>query len=201
MKYYYFNFHRDLNKIEIPFDFKECGFTSINKSQNFIVRTNCIDCLDRTNSMQYFIGKSILKYQMEEENIYDIETYCNKFKHMFYNNGNYLSIQYSGTPALSSNYILEGKNSILGKLKDGYFSLKRYYINRKEHGKLNDLYNIITGNIKEGTFKKNKEYSSIQIFLIILYLFFFNRNMAILLLILHVFLNIYDFIDHPNLNA
>ena len=34
------------------------------KMQNGIARTNCIDCLDRTNAAQFVIGKLALGYQL-----------------------------------------------------------------------------------------------------------------------------------------
>lgn len=32
--------------------------------QNGIVRTNCVDCLDRTNAAQFVIGKKVLGHQL-----------------------------------------------------------------------------------------------------------------------------------------
>lgn len=34
------------------------------KLQNGVARTNCIDCLDRTNAAQFIIGKRALGYQL-----------------------------------------------------------------------------------------------------------------------------------------
>lgn len=34
------------------------------KMQNGVARTNCIDCLDRTNAAQFVIGKRALGYQL-----------------------------------------------------------------------------------------------------------------------------------------
>lgn len=34
------------------------------KLQNGVARTNCIDCLDRTNAAQFVIGKRALGYQL-----------------------------------------------------------------------------------------------------------------------------------------
>lgn len=33
--------------------------------QNGVVRSNCIDCLDRTNAAQFVIGKRALGYQLQ----------------------------------------------------------------------------------------------------------------------------------------
>ncbi len=32
--------------------------------QNGVARTNCIDCLDRTNAAQFVVGKCALSYQL-----------------------------------------------------------------------------------------------------------------------------------------
>jgi phosphatidylinositol-bisphosphatase len=42
----------------------DCFFgtgTTVHKLQSGVIRTNCADCLDRTNAVQLFIGKEILK--------------------------------------------------------------------------------------------------------------------------------------------
>ena len=36
----------------------------LGRRQNGVVRTNCIDCLDRTNAAQFVIGKCALGYQV-----------------------------------------------------------------------------------------------------------------------------------------
>ena len=40
------------------------GEESPTKMQNGIARTNCIDCLDRTNAAQFVIGKLALGHQL-----------------------------------------------------------------------------------------------------------------------------------------
>lgn len=35
------------------------------RTQNGVARTNCIDCLDRTNAAQFVIGKCALAHQLQ----------------------------------------------------------------------------------------------------------------------------------------
>ena len=50
---------------------RECGWTSsgdarTDKTQKGIIRTNCVDCLDRTNIFQYIVGLEVLTEQLRE---------------------------------------------------------------------------------------------------------------------------------------
>ncbi|GFQ96247.1 synaptojanin-1 [Trichonephila clavata] len=89
------------------------------KSQKGTFRTNCLDCLDRTNNVQTFIGLEILKQQLKALSITDqpqINSRFNEvFKQMWVQNGDQVSKMYAGTGAL------EGRS----KLKDGSRSVVR----------------------------------------------------------------------------
>lgn len=82
-------------------------------------RVNCVDCLDRTNSVQSFIGLEILEKQLQSLSLADKATTVSKFvdtyKNMWIMNGDYCSRIYAGTGAL------EGKS----KLKDSTLSVAR----------------------------------------------------------------------------
>ena len=60
-----FDFKKELHKKDFPIDILRTGFSDKNTLQKQIIRTNCIDCLDRTNSMQYLIGEKILELQLD----------------------------------------------------------------------------------------------------------------------------------------
>jgi hypothetical protein len=64
------------------------GQTRLATVQNGVARTNCIDCLDRTNAAQFVIGKRALGYQLhalgvisEKSVEYDTDA-VNLFTHM-----------------------------------------------------------------------------------------------------------------------
>ncbi|XP_009954972.1 PREDICTED: synaptojanin-2 [Leptosomus discolor] len=84
-------------------------------------RMNCLDCLDRTNSVQSFIALEILLAQLESLGLNSksiIERFVESYKVMWTLNGHNLSRVFSGSRAL------EGKHKV-GKLKDGARSVSR----------------------------------------------------------------------------
>ncbi|PSS29959.1 Phosphoinositide phosphatase [Actinidia chinensis var. chinensis] len=77
-----------------------------------VVRTNCIDCLDRTNVTQSMIGQKILEFQLRRIGVFDAEesisshpNFDDNFKILWANHGDDISIQYSGTPALKGDFV------------------------------------------------------------------------------------------------
>ncbi|NXW78556.1 SYNJ2 protein, partial [Hirundo rustica] len=84
-------------------------------------RMNCLDCLDRSNSVQSFIAQEILFAQLESLGLTSkpiIERFVESYKEMWTLNGQNLSRVFSGNRAV------EGKNKV-GKLKDGARSVSR----------------------------------------------------------------------------
>ncbi|XP_041325973.1 synaptojanin-2 isoform X2 [Pyrgilauda ruficollis] len=84
-------------------------------------RMNCLDCLDRSNSVQSFVAQEILFAQLESLDLNSkpiIERFVESYKEMWTLNGQNLSRVFSGNRAL------EGKNKV-GKLKDGARSVSR----------------------------------------------------------------------------
>ncbi|NXE88307.1 SYNJ2 protein, partial [Menura novaehollandiae] len=84
-------------------------------------RMNCLDCLDRTNSVQSFVALEILLAQLESLGLNSkpiIERFVESYKEMWTLNGHNLSRVFTGSRAL------EGKNKV-GKLKDGARSVSR----------------------------------------------------------------------------
>jgi phosphatidylinositol-bisphosphatase len=71
------------------------------KEQYGVIRTNCIDCLDRTNSVQTFIGLDILHEQIKIIGLADkkqtLSRFEEVFKQMWISNGNEVSKIYAGT--------------------------------------------------------------------------------------------------------
>ncbi|NXD34542.1 SYNJ2 protein, partial [Copsychus sechellarum] len=84
-------------------------------------RMNCLDCLDRSNSVQSFVAQEILFAQLESLGLNSkpiIERFVESYKEMWTLNGQNLSRVFSGNRAV------EGKNKV-GKLKDGARSVSR----------------------------------------------------------------------------
>lgn len=88
------------------------GFTveedgAIDKKQSGIARTNCMDCLDRTNVVQSAFGQRALEVQLKEEGItIDLRTDSTTqwFNTLWADNGDAISKQYSSTSALKGDY-------------------------------------------------------------------------------------------------
>ncbi|KAH9662389.1 phosphoinositide phosphatase SAC6 [Citrus sinensis] len=106
------------------------------KEQHGVVRTNCIDCLDRTNVTQSMIGRNMLEVQLRRIGIFGAEETINShlnfdenFKILWANHGDDISLQYSGTPALKGDFVRCGQRTMQGILNDGWNALARYYLN------------------------------------------------------------------------
>ncbi|XP_015415749.1 PREDICTED: synaptojanin-1 [Myotis davidii] len=93
--------------------------SDIRRCQSGTVRTNCLDCLDRTNSVQAFLGLEMLAKQLEALGLAEKPQLVTRFQEVFRSmwsvNGDSISKIYAGTGAL------EGK----AKLKDGARSVTR----------------------------------------------------------------------------
>nr|XP_015197390.1 PREDICTED: synaptojanin-1 isoform X2 [Lepisosteus oculatus] len=103
---------------------EECGFfyygdNTVQRCQTGTIRVNCLDCLDRTNSVQAFFGLEMLPKQLELMGLTEkpqlVARFQEVFRSMWSMNGDSISKIYAGTGAL------EGK----AKLKDGARSVTR----------------------------------------------------------------------------
>ena len=157
INFHYFDFHKECSKMrynninklinQIEEEIKLIGWTEINNNkliqkQNGIIRTNCIDCLDRTNVVQSIISKKIIENQIKNISI----EFDSLFRGIWTDNADFLSLQYAGTPALKTDFTRTGKRSKIGMLNDGKNSIKRYFINTCEDGLRQDSYDIINQN-------------------------------------------------------
>lgn len=97
--------------------------------QTGVFRTNCMDNLDRTNVVQsLFARRSILQqFGLTSESVID-SPYANfekVFKSMWADNADAMSLMYSGTGALKTDFTRTGKRTLSGALQDGINSLQR----------------------------------------------------------------------------
>lgn len=117
-----------------------------------VVRTNCIDCLDRTNVTQSMLGRKMLEFQLRRIGIFDAEesisthpNFDDNFKILWANHGDDISIHYSGTPALKGDFVRCGQRTVRGILKDGCNALVRYYLNNFVDGTKQDAIDLLQG--------------------------------------------------------
>lgn len=167
ISYYYFDFHKECSKMrfnnintlieKIQDKLDSIGYCYVEngrliQEQSGVLRSNCIDCLDRTGVLQSSVAQLILQKQLNENGIgYNFD---DKFRNIWTDNADETSIQYSGTPALKTDYTRTGKRTMFGALNDGKNSITRYYINTCLDGTRQDEYDIITQEVKCGTYNK-----------------------------------------------
>jgi len=136
--------------------------TRIEKEQKGVIRTNCMDCLDRTNVVQSVFARQIGLKQLHDFGIGDspqgspFESFFplleEAFREAWTNNANVISIAYTGTPALKTDFTRTGKRTMKGAIDDGVNSVQRYYINN-----LTDGYNLDCLDVCLGFIKPSKE--------------------------------------------
>ncbi|CAF5080164.1 unnamed protein product, partial [Rotaria magnacalcarata] len=95
-------------------DYKYFAFAkdgTLQTQQTGVFRTNCIDCLDRTNVVQTLLAKRMLEQQLQRYNIIKynetIDSYehlSHQFKNIWADNADTISLEYAGTGALKTDY-------------------------------------------------------------------------------------------------
>ncbi|KAM0750547.1 hypothetical protein T439DRAFT_325617 [Meredithblackwellia eburnea MCA 4105] len=169
--YVYFDFHHEckglrFDRVSVLIDgldedlhkmayFYHDTTTSPNKpqtTQSSVVRTNCMDCLDRTNVVQSALGKWVLNNQLRQigvlsvkESIDEHPGFLKLFRNVWADNADVVSRAYSGTGALKTDYTRTGKRSAEGNLQDGVNSVIRYIKNNFLDGPRQDAYDLVTG--------------------------------------------------------
>lgn len=110
------------------------------KQQLGVVRTNCLDCLDRTNVIQIRVAWRILEnilascgYDTKKIlgdkflNITNPHPILDKFKTLWADMGDYISIQYAGSASTITSITKNGGHGFLGLIKHGIATLTRFY--------------------------------------------------------------------------
>ncbi|OAL54447.1 hypothetical protein IQ07DRAFT_639962 [Pyrenochaeta sp. DS3sAY3a] len=120
--------------------------------QNGVARTNCIDCLDRTNAAQFVIGKRALGHQLQAlgviaSNTVEYDSDCVEiFTHMFHGHGDAIAIQYGGSHLVNTMATYRKINQWQSSSRDMVESFKRYYHNSFLDSQRQEAYNLFLGN-------------------------------------------------------
>ena len=104
----------------------------VGRKQSGVIRTNCMDCLDRTNVVQSACGQRALEKQLHEEGFtVDLRTDVTTkwFNALWADNGDAISRQYSGTAALKGDYTRTRQRNYRGAFNDLGLTLSRYFNN------------------------------------------------------------------------
>ncbi|KAK6217233.1 syja_n domain-containing protein [Colletotrichum tabaci] len=129
----------------------------VTAKQRGVLRTNCMDCLDRTNVCQSSFGKFMLEAQLKAEG-YDLAAQVDQqtqwFNTLWADNGDAVSKQYASTAAMKGDYTRTRKRNLGGTLNDLGLSLTRYY-----NGMVNDYFSqaaidFLLGNVNSMVFQE-----------------------------------------------
>ncbi|CDY64664.1 BnaAnng19630D [Brassica napus] len=134
---------------------------NILEEQKGVIRSNCIDCLDRTNVTQNYMAQKSLNLQLQRIGVLDsaecvsmFEDDYTKFRTIWAEQGDEISLQYAGTYALKGDLVRYGKQTVSGAIKDGISAMSRYYLNNFQDGvrqASSDALDLISGRYTVGT--------------------------------------------------
>lgn len=121
---------------------KETGFFhnghdfASTKIQRGVVRTNCIDCLDRTNAAQFIICKEALSHQLQSLGFISVFTdldydsdLINILTEIFHDHGDTIAVQYGGSNLVNTMDSYRRINQWSSHTRDMLNSIKRIYSN------------------------------------------------------------------------
>ncbi|KAM3531589.1 hypothetical protein NHJ13051_000654 [Beauveria bassiana] len=126
--------------------------------QTSVMRTNCMDCLDRTNVVQSMFARAVLDRIFSELGLMprgasfrdedpDFEFL---FRNLWADNADIVSGSYSGTGAMKTDVTRTGKRTKLGALQDGRIGITRYFLNNFLDGPRQDSFDLFLGAYQPG---------------------------------------------------
>jgi synaptojanin len=117
-------------------------------NQAGIFRTNCLDCLDRTNLIQTIISQMALEIFLRQQGERSpTSDFWARHGTLWADCGDALSKIYAGTGALKSSFTRSGKMSIAGMLADVRKSAQRLYINNFEDKDRQNTIDMLLGRL------------------------------------------------------
>lgn len=106
----------------------QSGLSAVSQ-QRGVFRTNCLDCLDRTNYVQTIMSSAALGSFLRHQGGTLTSSLQRAHSTVWADNGDALSSIYAGTGALKSSFTRNGKVSFAGALSDVRKSATRLYVN------------------------------------------------------------------------
>lgn len=128
------------------------GLHWASRTQNGVARTNCIDCLDRTNAAQFVIGKCALGHQLHAlgiipDGMIEFDTdLVTVLSHMYHAHGDMIAVQYGGSHLVNTMATYRKVNQWSSHSRDMVESFKRYYNNSFLDRQRQEAYNLFLGN-------------------------------------------------------
>ncbi|OAL29608.1 hypothetical protein AYO22_02022 [Fonsecaea multimorphosa] len=171
VRYEWFDFHAEcrgmkfenvsrlVDKLEDTI--KDYGETVISKNgvettQSGILRTNCMDCLDRTNVAQSAFGQYMLQKDLAREG-FEIDLLHDEtttwFNTLWADNGDAISRLYASTAALKGDFTRTRRRNYRGALNDFSLTLTRYYNNMVNDYFSQAVIDLLLGNVSWRVFE------------------------------------------------
>lgn len=125
----------------------------VRRFQTSVVRTNCMDCLDRTNVVQSMLARWTLdrmfvdNHLMKEGSTFKNEDAAFEFlyRNLWADNADVVSNSYSGTGAMKTDLTRLGIRTKAGALQDGNVAVTRYCKNNFLDGPRQDGFDLFLG--------------------------------------------------------
>ncbi|KAL1920313.1 uncharacterized protein VTP21DRAFT_1459 [Calcarisporiella thermophila] len=120
--------------------------------QNGVVRTNCIDCLDRTNAAQFMIGKRAFGHQLYALGVIDAPTVhfdsdvVNMLTDMYHDHGDTIALQYGGSHLVNTMETYRRINQWSSHSRDMIETIRRYFSNSFADAEKQEAINLFLGN-------------------------------------------------------
>jgi len=124
-------------------DSQQCG----------VFRTNCMDCLDRTNVVQSLLANENLNIVLRDFGLlradggttHAFPDFDRLFRHVWADHANLLALQYAGSGALKTDFTRTGKRTVQGALEDLGHAMMRYWKNNFTDGYKQDAIDLFLG--------------------------------------------------------
>lgn len=135
------------------------GRLEVRNLQTSVVRTNCMDCLDRTNVVQSMLARWTLDRifvdlgLMQRGATFKDEdpAFEFMFRNLWADNADVVSNSYSGTGAMKTDMTRLGIRTKAGALRDGQIAVTRYMKNNFLDGARQDAFDLFLGVYLPGT--------------------------------------------------
>lgn len=126
--------------------------------QTSVMRTNCMDCLDRTNVVQSIFARYTLNRIFEDSGLMprgaqfrdEDPEFDFLFRNIWADNADIVAGAYTGTGAMKTDVTRTGKRTKVGALQDGRISVTRYFLNNFRDGPRQDSYDLFLGAYQPG---------------------------------------------------
>ncbi|MCD7454646.1 hypothetical protein HAX54_025539 [Datura stramonium] len=134
-----------------------CGdyHVSLSTLQRGVLRTNCIDCLDRTNVAQYAYGLVALGHQLHALGFIDVESIdldsplADNLMKLYEEMGDILALQYGGSAAHNKIFSeRRGQWKAATQSQELFRTLQRYYSNAYMDAEKQDAINVFLGHFR-----------------------------------------------------